>query len=191
MRHVVVLYTATGGLKATFLTDYLHTAVALILIIYFTLSVLTNEAVGGLGGLWEKLMANSKDNYVDGNYQGSLLTMKSKGAILWALILKFGNLALVVMVCNHLKSRHPMCLILASRILRSGKSPLPPKSKPPSQATTWQLLPSSAFHGVSVHFLENYPVFQHVSRASRSRCTPMTCSCSPKTCKSQKLTSVS
>ncbi|CZR59473.1 probable urea transporter [Phialocephala subalpina] len=93
----VVLYTATGGLKATFLTDYLHTAVALVLIIYFTLSVLTHEAVGGLSGLWEKLMANAKENYINGNYQGSLLTMKSKGAILWALILKFGNLALVVM----------------------------------------------------------------------------------------------
>lgn len=104
----MVLYTATGGLKATFLTDYLHTAVALVLIIYFTLSILMNEAVGGLGGLWEKLMANAKDNYVDGNYQGSLLTMKSKGAILWALILKFGNLALVVMVSFHA----PFLLIL-------------------------------------------------------------------------------
>lgn len=94
----VVLYTATGGLKATFLTDYLHTAVALILIIYFTLSILTNEAIGGLGGLWEKVMATAPDNYISGNYEGSLLTMKSQGAIIWALILKFGNLALVVMV---------------------------------------------------------------------------------------------
>ncbi|KAL4816553.1 hypothetical protein BDW67DRAFT_190797 [Aspergillus spinulosporus] len=80
---LVVLYTAVGGLKATFLTDFLHTAVALILIIYFTLSVLTNEHIGGLGGLYDK--------------EGSLLTMKSKGAIIWGLVLKFGNLALVVM----------------------------------------------------------------------------------------------
>ncbi|KAJ5773701.1 Sodium/solute symporter [Penicillium paradoxum] len=93
----VVLYTAVGGLKATFLTDFLHTAIALILIIYFTIAVLTNSAIGGLGGLWEKVMATAGDNYVPGNYEGSLLTFKSKDAIIWGLILKFGNLALVVM----------------------------------------------------------------------------------------------
>ena len=94
----MVLYTAVGGLKATFLTDFLHTAVALILILYFTLSVLTNEHVGGLGGLYNKVMATATENVVAGNYKGSLLTMKSKQAIIWALLLKFGNLALVVMV---------------------------------------------------------------------------------------------
>lgn len=101
-----MLYTATGGLKATFLTDYLHTAVALILIIYFTLSILTNEAIGGLGGLWEKIMATAPDNKISGNYEGSLLTMKSQGAIIWGLILKFGNLALVVMVSIQMVSFH-------------------------------------------------------------------------------------
>lgn len=94
----MVLYTAVGGLKATFLTDFLHTAVALILILYFTLSVLTNQHVGGLGGLYDKVMATAAENTVEGNYRGSLLTMKSKQAIIWALLLKFGNLALVVMV---------------------------------------------------------------------------------------------
>ncbi|KAK8103195.1 sodium/solute symporter [Apiospora sp. TS-2023a] len=93
----VVLYTAVGGLKATFLTDFLHTAVALVLIIYFTLTVLTHSAVGGLGGLYDKVVATASENYIPGNYQGSLLTMKSYDAIIWDLILKFGNLALVVM----------------------------------------------------------------------------------------------
>ncbi|KAL6903918.1 Sodium:solute symporter family domain-containing protein [Trichoderma evansii] len=93
----VVLYTAVGGLKATFLTDYLHTAIALILIIYFTLSTLTHDAVGGLGGLYDKVMATASENIISGNYEGSLLTMKSIDSIIWGLILKFGNLALVVM----------------------------------------------------------------------------------------------
>ncbi|KAK1241071.1 hypothetical protein MKX08_001045 [Trichoderma sp. CBMAI-0020] len=93
----VVLYTAVGGLKATFLTDYLHTAVALILIIYFTLTTLTHDAVGGLGGLYDKVMATASENIIPRNYEGSLLTMKSLDAIIWGLILKFGNLALVVM----------------------------------------------------------------------------------------------
>ncbi|ERT01708.1 hypothetical protein HMPREF1624_00002 [Sporothrix schenckii ATCC 58251] len=93
----VVLYTAVGGLKATFLTDFLHTAVALVLIIYFTLKVLTHDAVGGLHGLYDKVQAVAADNYIPTNYEGSLLTMKSQDAIIWGLILKFGNLALVIM----------------------------------------------------------------------------------------------
>lgn len=92
------MYTAVGGLKATFLTDFLHTAVALVLIIFFTLSILTNEHIGGLSGLYDKVVATASENYIPGNFEGSLLTMKSKEAIIWGLILKFGNLALVVMV---------------------------------------------------------------------------------------------
>lgn len=97
---LVVLYTAVGGLKATFLTDYLHTAIALILIIYFTLAILTHDAIGGLYGLYDKVLALPDENFIPGNFKGSLLTMKSHDAIMWGLILKFGNLALVVMVCS-------------------------------------------------------------------------------------------
>jgi urea-proton symporter len=106
----VVLYTAVGGLKATFLTDYLHTAIALILIIYFTLAILTHDAIGGLSGLYDKVVATASENYIKGNYQGSLLTMKSKDAIIWGLILKFGNLALVVMVCVFAVRDRPMLI---------------------------------------------------------------------------------
>ena len=79
-----------GGIKATFLTDFFHTTIAIVLIIFFTLSVLTNEHVGGLDGLYDKISASA--------YAGSLLTFKSKGAIIFGLILKFGNLVLVTMV---------------------------------------------------------------------------------------------
>ncbi|KAI9705232.1 MAG: hypothetical protein M1820_005230 [Bogoriella megaspora] len=91
----VVTYTAVGGLKATFLTDFLHTTIALILLIYFSLAVLTNEHIGGLSGLYEKVKATN--DYIPGNYEGSLLTMKSKSSVLFGLVLKFGNLALVLM----------------------------------------------------------------------------------------------
>lgn len=59
--------------------------------------MLTHHAIGGLGGLYDKIIATAPDNLIDGNYKGSLLTMKSRDAIIWGLILKFGNLALVVM----------------------------------------------------------------------------------------------
>ena len=69
-------YTAVGGLKATFLTDFLHTTIALILLTYFSLAVLTNEHIGGISGLYNKVKA--ADDYIEGNYEGSLLSMKSK-----------------------------------------------------------------------------------------------------------------
>ncbi|KAJ4321380.1 hypothetical protein N0V94_002917 [Neodidymelliopsis sp. IMI 364377] len=91
----VVVYTVMGGLKATFLTDFLHTTIALILLIYFSLAVLSSEHIGGLSGLYDKVKAS--DNYIPGNYEGSLLTLKSKSSVLFGLVLKFGNLALVLM----------------------------------------------------------------------------------------------
>jgi Na+/proline symporter len=75
----VVIYTAVGGLKATFLTDFLHTTVALILLIYFSLAVLTNEHIGGVYGLYDKVMA--AEVHIEGNYAGSLLSAKSRGGM--------------------------------------------------------------------------------------------------------------
>ncbi|KAF2845566.1 hypothetical protein T440DRAFT_544027 [Plenodomus tracheiphilus IPT5] len=91
----VVVYTVMGGLKATFLTDFLHTTVALILLIYFSLAVLTSKHIGGVSGLYNKVKATN--DYVPGNFQGSLLTLKSRSSVLFGLVLKFGNLALVLM----------------------------------------------------------------------------------------------
>lgn len=71
-----MIYTAVGGLKATFLTDFLHTTIALILLIYFAIAVVTNEHIGGISGLYDKVKAT--DDFIQGNYMGSLLTMKSK-----------------------------------------------------------------------------------------------------------------
>lgn len=151
----VVLYTAVGGLKATFLTDYLHTTIALILIIYFTLAVLTNSAVGGLSGLYDKVVATAGENYIPGNYEGSLLTFKSKGAIIWGLILKFGNLALVVMVRSDPiplpGMRDPKHVHYAdfglNRTRHSGRSLLQRRFAPQSLDTPLPQSPYLGFHG--------------------------------------------
>ncbi|KAA8645782.1 sodium:solute symporter family protein [Aspergillus tanneri] len=65
---------------ATFLTDYLHTAIALILIIYFTMAILTHEAIGGLYGLYDKVTAISDENYIPGNYKGHCILAKKSFA---------------------------------------------------------------------------------------------------------------
>jgi Na+/proline symporter len=70
----------------------------MVIIIWFTIAVLTNDHIGGPYGLYEKIQAiESPDNYIQGNYLGSFLTFKSKGAIMFGIVLKFGNLALVTM----------------------------------------------------------------------------------------------
>lgn len=65
--------------------------------IYLTLAVLTNEHVGGLGGLYDKLRATENLVNVEGNYMGSLLTFKSYKAAIFGVVLKVCNLALVTM----------------------------------------------------------------------------------------------
>ncbi|TVY50653.1 Urea active transporter [Lachnellula cervina] len=94
-----VLYTAVGGLKATFITDYLHTCIALILIIWFTVAVLVSDVVGGVHGLYDKVLAveAAGQYHIVGNYKGSLLTFRSKGAFIFGVLHCFGNLSLMTM----------------------------------------------------------------------------------------------
>src|SRR5689334_2390977 len=72
----VVLYTMFGGIKATFLTDYVHTVIILVIIFMFAFSAYaTNENLGSPGKVWELLTQAGRDHPVDGNRDGSYLTM--------------------------------------------------------------------------------------------------------------------
>ncbi|KAG5366469.1 putative multidrug resistance protein [Yarrowia sp. B02] len=95
----VILYTAAGGLKATFLTDYIHTTIALVLLIYFCVGIIGNEHIGGVYGLYDKVTEYSAnaEHYVKGNYLGSLLSFKSQGAVIFSICHNIGNLGLVIM----------------------------------------------------------------------------------------------
>ncbi|KAK6207649.1 urea active transporter [Colletotrichum tabaci] len=93
----VVLYTIVGGIKATFLTDYIHTFIILILCCWLTLKVLVSENVGSIGGLYDLVVAAEEQHVVDGNYEGSLLTMTSQQGIFFAIILVVSNVGAVVM----------------------------------------------------------------------------------------------
>lgn len=79
----VVLYTMFGGIKATFLTDYVHTVVILIVIFLFSFTAYaTHNILGSPGAVYDALVAASERHPVEGNAGGSYLTMRSKeGAI--------------------------------------------------------------------------------------------------------------
>ncbi|KAJ6144259.1 hypothetical protein N7470_008154 [Penicillium chermesinum] len=92
----VVLYTLFGGIKATFITDYLHTVVILVVIFLFAFSAYaTNAQLGSPGRVYDALVAASQRHPVEGNAQGSYLTMRSKeGGIFWVINL-IGNFGTV------------------------------------------------------------------------------------------------
>lgn len=90
----VVLYTLFGGIKATFITDYMHTVVILVVIFLFAFSAYaTNKELGSPGRVYDALVGAAKAHPVEGNAEGSYLTMRSKeGGIFWIinLIGEFG-----------------------------------------------------------------------------------------------------
>lgn len=93
----VVLYTLFGGIKATFITDYLHTVVIIVVIFIFAFSAYaTNDTLGSPGAVYDALVAASTRHPVEGNAQGSYLTMRSKeGGIFWVINL-VGNFGYVL-----------------------------------------------------------------------------------------------
>jgi Na+/proline symporter len=75
----VVLYTFVGGIKATFLTDYFHTFVITVIICFFTIKAFLVPEIGSIGNLWNLIVEAGVRNPVEGNQDGSYLTMTSHG----------------------------------------------------------------------------------------------------------------
>ncbi|KAB8264684.1 Sodium:solute symporter family-domain-containing protein [Aspergillus pseudonomiae] len=93
----VTVYTFVGGIKATFLTDYFHTAIILIIACYFSIKAFTIDEVGSIGKLYELVQAAAQRHPVSGNHDGTYLTMTSKGAMLFGILHICSNFGLVIM----------------------------------------------------------------------------------------------
>lgn len=93
----VMAYTVVGGLKATFLTDYVHSLIALAILVYINTAVINSEHIGGIGGLYDLVLKQDSSRYIEGNYKGSFLTGKSQGAIFFGIIHCIGDFGLTVM----------------------------------------------------------------------------------------------
>lgn len=83
----VVIYTLFGGIKATFLTDYVHTVMILIIIFLFAFTAYaTNKNLGSPGKVYDLLVEAAIRHPVEGNKDGSYLTMRSyEGAIFFVI----------------------------------------------------------------------------------------------------------
>ncbi|KAI4254537.1 MAG: hypothetical protein LQ352_003045 [Teloschistes flavicans] len=92
----VVLYTIFGGIKATFLTDYVHTVMILVIIMIFAFTAYTtNVNLGSPGKVYDLLVQAAKTHPVEGNAEGSYLTMRSKEGAIFFVINIVGNFGTV------------------------------------------------------------------------------------------------
>lgn len=92
----VIIYTFFGGLKATFLAEYMNTTFLFAVVLVFVTAVyFTNPQIGGISGMFEKLTSAAALKPVEGNSAGSYLTLASTGALIFGIINIVGNFGTV------------------------------------------------------------------------------------------------
>ncbi|HEY7777123.1 MAG TPA: sodium:solute symporter family protein [Nitrososphaeraceae archaeon] len=92
----VMIYTLVGGLKATFVADYIHTIIIFITILTFVSVVyFVSPVTGGVQGMFDKLTAAASIHPVEGNAAGAYLTMASMGGLIFGIINIVGNFGTV------------------------------------------------------------------------------------------------
>ncbi|KAF8678108.1 sodium solute symporter (SSF) family [Rhizoctonia solani] len=92
----VAIYVVAGGMRATLLCDYTHTAVLFAIILTFIFTAYsTSPKIGSPSRMHELLVEASIAKPVAGNAQGSYLTMRSKNGLIFGVINIIGNFATV------------------------------------------------------------------------------------------------
>ena len=92
----VIIYTFFGGLRATFLAEYLNTVFLFTVVLVFVIAVyFVNPQIGGISGMFAKLTDVAIIEPVQGNVAGSYLTMASSGALIFGIINIVGNFGTV------------------------------------------------------------------------------------------------
>ncbi|KAI0776597.1 Na+/solute symporter [Trametes elegans] len=80
----IAVYVVFGGLRATFICDYAHTLILFVIIYVFFANVYGSSAeTGSIERIYELLVQAGKDTPVDGNADGSYLTMKSNQGLVF------------------------------------------------------------------------------------------------------------
>ncbi len=92
----VMIYTLVGGLKATFVADYMHTIIIFVVILTFVAAVYINSDItGGIEGMYDKLVTAAELRPIEGNAAGAFLTMASIGGLMFGIINIVGNFGTV------------------------------------------------------------------------------------------------
>ncbi|AOA64149.1 Urea and polyamines transporter [Komagataella phaffii CBS 7435] len=142
----VLCYTFSGGLRATFLGDWGHSVIAIIVLLYVNTAALVK--IGSIDKLYELIFTGPNEGTIEGNYDGSLMTFRSQGAVFFGIIHLLGDMGLTVLDSSfyqkafsaNLKSGVPSYMIGGVCIM----------------AITW---PLGTIIGMATTFLENDPSF--------------------------------
>jgi SSS family transporter len=87
-----IIYTMVGGIKATFLTDYVHTVTVIIIILFFAVTTyMTSPLLGSPSKVYDLLVNASLAHPLEGNTDGSYLTMRSEQGAIFFVINIIGN----------------------------------------------------------------------------------------------------
>ncbi|SCU97476.1 LAMI_0F10220g1_1 [Lachancea mirantina] len=92
----VIIYTLFGGIKATFLTDYLHTIVIVAIIMTFAFTVYaTSDELGSPAKVYDLVREAALRHPIEGNAGGEYLTMRSRSGGIFFVINLVGNFGTV------------------------------------------------------------------------------------------------
>ncbi|KAM0752686.1 Na+/solute symporter [Meredithblackwellia eburnea MCA 4105] len=92
----VVIYVLIGGMRASLVADYIHTAFLFAIILTFSfVTYATSQYIGSPGKMYELLQQAAKDHPISGNAGGSYLTMRSKSGLIFGVLNIVGNFATV------------------------------------------------------------------------------------------------
>ncbi|KAH7094807.1 solute symporter family transporter [Paraphoma chrysanthemicola] len=83
----VCAYVILGGLRATFLCDYSHTLILMIIILYFMFNAYAvSPLIGSPGEMYDLLKKAGNQRPISGNKDGSYLTLKSNFGLIFGVI---------------------------------------------------------------------------------------------------------
>ncbi|KAL6708904.1 hypothetical protein ACN47E_002311 [Coniothyrium glycines] len=83
----VCTYVILGGLRATFLCDYSHTLILMIIILYFMFNAYAvSPLIGSPGAMYDLLQKAGAQRPIEGNKDGSYLTLKSNYGLVFGVI---------------------------------------------------------------------------------------------------------
>lgn len=83
----VCAYVILGGLRATFICDYSHTLILMIIILYFMFNAYAvSPLIGSPGEMYELLKRAGAQRPVAGNEDGSYVTLKSNFGLIFGVI---------------------------------------------------------------------------------------------------------
>lgn len=88
----VIMYTLAGGLKATFVASYFNTVIIFIALFVFAFNVFfSSHELGSSDEVWDRLQKVAGIRGVEGNKEGSYITVLSQHGFFFGLVNLVGN----------------------------------------------------------------------------------------------------